>query len=145
MGSTGHLLSMSQDENPVTDAPAGMLEVALKKWLVLEAGNLSGESKWLWALESSEALSRNEWFVCQLAMGQLILVKVLSEVVMARMGRLASCNLLLASPTDSLCSNLVSRQNLYLFPLFSGQRWAEGPRAFFRLELGVTLFAETDA
>lgn len=112
---------MSQDKNLGTDALAGMLEVTAQKWLVLEAGNFSGESKWLWALESSEALSRNGQSVCQLAMGQLIFVKVLCEVLMARMRWLASRNLLLASPTDSLCSNLVSGQNLYLFPLFSGQ------------------------
>lgn len=45
MGPTGHLLSMSQDKNLVTDVLAGMVEVTLQKWLVLEAGHFSGESK----------------------------------------------------------------------------------------------------
>lgn len=90
MGSTGRLLGMSQDRLLVTASLAGTLEVTLQKWLALVAGNFSGEGKWVWALGSSEALPGMGIAVRWLAARQLILVKVLYGVLLARTDLLAS-------------------------------------------------------
>lgn len=63
----------------------------------MAGGNIPGESKRLRTLQSSETLPGKGHCVRQLAVGQLILVKVLSGVPIAGMGHLASDNLLLAS------------------------------------------------
>lgn len=73
MGSTGHLLGMSQDKILVTATPAVILEVTLQKWLAFVAGNFPGESKWLWALGSSEALPGNGRSVARLLRGSFFL------------------------------------------------------------------------
>lgn len=84
---------MSQDKIPVTAALVGILEVTLQKWLALAAGNIPGKGQ-CWALGSPETLPRNGGSVRQLTMGQLTLVKVLSGVLTAQMGSMASGNLL---------------------------------------------------